>query len=345
MPRSTDTPRAQPPRLPRRRRSFAALDDVEVRELSRHVLGDRADDAVVTRPTQGVNNRSYVVETRDGDRIVVKIRPRSAGSVRNSPQWPLYTQRLFGTTSNGAISTIGAVSTVIRRHGGIAVPQVLLAEEARSEDELSFYIAEFLPGDQFGWDTPFPARATQQLGTHLGRLHAATRGEGFGIYSNRAEFAIETWWPRFAHAYTTLLDELARAAPNIRRVYGSLAAALEHALSTGPPQATALISVDQAPTHYLGSPSGSVSGLIDVEGQLWAPPEYELTVAEMWVTQSMRFRTAYIEHAAWPETYMETRAAYVAFTWMEWIYCLHTLLHDSGRAVTLERRLAALFGG
>jgi hypothetical protein len=38
----------------------------------------------------------------------------------------------------------------------------------------------------------------------------------------------------------------------------------------------------------------------------------------------------------------EVRPAYWLYTWMEWCYCMHTLLHDSARAQELERGLVDL---
>jgi hypothetical protein len=36
------------------------------------------------------------------------------------------------------------------------------------------------------------------------------------------------------------------------------------------------------------------------------------------------------------------RPAYLLFTWLEWVYCLRTLVHDEVAAVALEARLAQL---
>lgn len=306
------------------------------------VLATEATDAVVTRPEQGVNNRSYVVTPASGSSVVLKARPRPRQNVRNSPQWPRYTQQLFGTVSNGAISTLADVSADLARHGALRTPAVLLVDESLELVGVPYYVAEFLSGRPFGWDDPLPPPAVRQLATHLGSLHRATFGDGFGIYSRRGEFSTGEWWDRFARAYATLVDELARGSDDVRSVRVALRLALERAVAAGPPGGTVLVSVDQSPTHYLGTGDGTISGVVDVEGHLWAPREYELAVTELWIRDLAAFRTAYEEHLPWPERLEETRRAYHAFTWMEWIYCLHTLLHDHDGATRLELALRRL---
>ena len=83
--------------------------------------------------------------------------------------------------------------------------------------------------------------------------------------------------------------------------------------------------------------------LVDVEGQLFAPPEYELALLELWLPDRATLALAYDTHRPYPAALLdEVRPAYWLFTWMEWAYCLRTLLHEEPAALELEARLAQL---
>lgn len=160
------------------------LPPAAVRKVARPFIGEAVDFAKVSAPAQGVNNETYVVRL-NGRGLVVKLRPRPGRNAKTSAQWPLYTRRLFGEVSNGAVSILEDVSTLLERHG---------APRVRVED----------------FDT---------------------------------------------------------------------------------------------------------------------------------------VRRAYERHAPWPRTYGDVRGAYMLATWMEWAYCLHTIVHDDGRARGLEEQLVWLARG
>ena len=333
-------------RLPRRRRSFTSLTDETVRALAAPVMGPNVAHARIVSPSQGINNRTYLVHPPAGPGLAVKVRPQARAGVRNSPQWPRYTQALFGPIPNGDISTLLPITRTLAAHGAIRVPGICLVDVSLERLTSPYFIAEELPGVPFDWDAhPVQGPAARQLGRHLGRIHGATaQAEGFGIYARRGEFPRAEWWRRFAHAYDTLLSELARASATMASLDKPLRAALARAVATGAPSSCALICVDQNPTHYLAAPEGTISGMVDIEAHLWAPPEYELAMAGLWVRDQGAFREAYGEHRPWPEPMAQVHPAYGFFTWMEWIYCLHTLLHDHQGATALEEKFRILCG-
>jgi hypothetical protein len=141
------------------------------------------------------------------------------------------------------------------------------------------------------------------------------------------------------------VQELAAVSAEVAAAGADLHAALGTAARTGPPAASALICHDQNPTHYAAAPDGRIAAMLDVEAHLWAPPEYELAMVELWIDDFAALRTAYERHAEWPPAYADVRGAYALATWMEWAYCLHTLLHDATAARALEARLPSLAAG
>jgi hypothetical protein len=329
--------------LPRRRRSFAHLRDAELRELVRPVLGDRADDAQVQRPDQGVNNRTYLVLPRRGPGVAVKMRPYSSHPVRNSALWPRYTQQLYGPVPNGNISTLTAVSAELSRHGSIRPPDILLVDVSGAHVAAPYMISELLPGSPLSWEAERPGTTAGQLGDHVGRLHAATSGSGFGIYGQRDDCELTDWWTRFARSYRTLAGELARCSEPVAEAVPRLERALTRGVDAGPPTASALVCLDQSPTHYLGPGDGTITAMVDVEGYLFAPPEYEVALLELWIPDRAALARAYECHRPHPAQLLEeVRPAYWLFTWMEWAYCLRTLIHDQPAALKLEWRLAQL---
>jgi hypothetical protein len=329
--------------LPHLRRSFADLRDDEVRELVRPALGTLADDARVERPGQGINNRTYVVRARDGSGAVVKMRPRSIAPVDDSPQWPPYTRQLFGPFPNGDLATLPALTLELAAHGSIRPPAILHLDVSLEHVAAPYVVSELLPGRPLGWDDARPPAAGATLGDHVGRVHAATGGAGFGIYSGRGAFRLADWWDRFAAAYRTLAAEVARASAVIAAVDDMFDRALERARATGTPAGSALICVDQSPTHYLGPGDGTISALVDIEGHLFAPAEFELAVLQLWLPETRPLAHAYERHLPWPRALLEqVRPAYWLFTWLEWIYCLRTLAHDDERARALEQGAARL---
>jgi hypothetical protein len=332
-----------PARLPRRRRSFATLRDADVRELARPVLGVEADSARVERPDQGVNNRTYLLRTAGDGGVAVKMRPHSSQPVRNSALWPRYTQQLYGPIPNGDISTLLAVTDDLRLHGSIRPPDILLVDVSYERVAAPYLVAELLPGRPLGWDDERPTRTAAQLGDHVGRVHAATIGTGFGIYARRDAFSLADWWPRFGRSFRRLATELARGSSDVAGVAPLLERALDRAIASGAPAASTLICLDQSPTHYLGPGDGTISALVDVEGHLFAPPEYELALLEIWVADWATLARAYERHRPHPAALLdEVRPAYWLYTWLEWAYCMRTLIHDEGEALKLEARMAQL---
>jgi hypothetical protein len=79
--------------------------------------------------------------------------------------------------------------------------------------------------------------------------------------------------------------------------------------------------------------------MIGVEAHLWAPQEYELTMVEIWLQAVDAFRSGYIAYRPWPAAMDQVRPAYMFMTWMEWIYCSYTLLHDEASAIALEQHV------
>ena len=235
--------------LPRRRRGFTTLREPEVRELARPVLGPAADTALVERPDQGVNNRTYLLRTTGGAGVAIKMRPYSPRPVRNSALWPRYTQELYGPIPNGDISTLISLTQKLSRHGSIRPPQILRVDVSREGVAAPYVISELLPGRPLGWDKPRPVATAEQLGEHVGRVHAATAGTGFGIYANRAAFSLADWWSRFGRSYGTLAGELIRCSSKVAGAARLLEAALRRAIESEAPAGSALICLDQSPTH------------------------------------------------------------------------------------------------
>lgn len=313
-----------------------------VRKVARPFIGEAVEFAEVSAPAQGVNNETYVVRL-NGRGLVVKLRPRPGRNAKTSAQWPLYTRRLFGEVSNGAVSTLEDVSTLLERHGALRVPRVYGVDDSRSVVAAPYVVVELLDGKTLGWDVDRagPA-AARDLGEHLGRLHAATSGDGFGIFSNRSAFPLGQWWSRFAAAFDTLTHELACCSNAVALARPDLEHALERARASGEPDSSVLICLDQSPSHYIVDDGGGIAGMLDVEAHLWAPRAYELAMVELWVEDFDAVRAAYERHAPWPRTYGDVRGAYMLATWMEWAYCLHTIVHDDGRARGVEEQLVWL---
>jgi hypothetical protein len=329
-------------RLPRRRRSFVALTDEQLRALVQPILGEEAARADVEWPSQGVNNRTYIVRGPSGRAVVVKARPKSVKNVRNSPQWPRYTQDLFGATPDGALTTLPEIARLLRQHGAIRVPTIYVVDQSLEFAPCDYVIKEELRGQPFDWDSPrFSREAAAQLGDHLGRVHAATGGGAYGIFAGR-ELPIEDWWPRFQRSYRRLASDLCAVAPHLAGVAERLERALQSAGRSGRASTSALVCVDQSPSHYLADREGRIAAMVDLEAHLWAPRELELAVVELWVGHVDAFWKSYLEHASRPATMDDARPAYWLYTWMEWCYCMHTLLHDPVRALELERGLVEL---
>ena len=315
-----------------------------LRAIAVAALGPDAARARITQPEQGINNRTYFIQPPSGPELALKVRPRARAGVRNSPQWPRYVQQLFGPLPNGDISTLTPITRDLARHGALRVPEIVHVDCSQEHIPAPFFLCEKLEGVPFDWDArPVQGAAACRLGLHLGRVHRATRQEaGFGIYVRPGQFGLGEWWPRFAQAYATLLTELARHSPTVAALERPLMAALARAVSAGPPEACVLICADQSPTHYLASPEGTISAMVDVEAHLWGPREYELATVELWARDQEDFRRAYTDCLPWPGVMEQVRPAYWFFTWMEWIYCLHTLLHDPEKAAALEGKFAVL---
>lgn len=335
-------------RLPRRRRDFQGLSEETIGAIVRRAIGPNTQAGRIVFPDQGINNQTYLVARNDGPDLVIKVRPgRRAGdapapAVKNSPQWPRYTQELLGPFPNGDISTLPSVTAALEAGGTIRVPHVYLVDESFELVPAPYLVSERLPGTPFGWNENALARpdAAGQLGEHLASVHQTTGGgQTFGIYARRDSFEAADWWPRFARSCRTMVRELTRGSTLLRSVEDRLEAALVRAPETGSPDAFPLICIDQNPTHYLNDGDGGVAAMIDVEGHLWGPREWELATVELWLQNGSAFRKAYTSRHAWPPAMEAVRPAYQFYTWMEWIYCNYTLLHDEAGAAALERHL------
>ncbi len=336
-------------RLPRRRRHFASLSEADLRSVVSHTIGAQADSAEIIMPHQGINNMTYFARNRGGDNFVIKVRP---GLKRepdappppkrrvNSPQWPRYTQELLGPYPNGDLDTLPGIAALLRQHGRVRLPRIFRVDDTLELIPAAYIVTEWLEGTSFDWHD-FTPQAARQLGEHLGGVHAATGNKGgFGIFASNAEFPAEHWWLRFAKAYRILAAELARGSETMRSLGDTLERALTQAVATGTPQRCGLICIDQNPQHYLRGEEGTIAAMVDIEGHLWAPIEYELAMVEMWVQHPANLRAGYEQVTAWPAALEQARPAYQFMTFMEWIYCVYTLLHKPEEAAELEQVLA-----
>jgi hypothetical protein len=136
-----------------------------------------------------------------------------------------------------------------------------------------------------------------------------------------------------------LLKRLVEASPQLESVVPSLLAAFDRAVSAGEPRHCALICLDQAPSHYLRAQGGGISAMIDIEGHLWAPVEYELAIVSLWMRPFETVKAAYEEHVAWPSAFDEVSDVYRNFTWMQWIYCMRFLTPNPTVVEGLEKQL------
>jgi len=228
---------------------------------------------------------------------------------------------------------------------GLRVPYVYPDDMSLDLVPAPYLVSERLSGVAFDWSArPFTTAAARQLGEHLAMLHGATRGRPFGIYARHDEYHAEKWWAHFTRAYHTMLQDLTRASTYIAAIRDRLAVALVQATATGTPASFPLVCIDQSPTHYLSTEDGRISGMIDVEAHLWAPQEYELTMVELWIQAVDAFRSGYSAYRPWPAAIDRVRPAYSFMTWMEWIYCSYTLLHDEASAVALEQHIVGQCG-
>jgi fructosamine-3-kinase len=349
---------AEPPtsgprrRLPRRARGFYYLTEADVRAIVMRVGFSPEAIVQIQYPEQGINNQTYIVQQANGPDLVIKVRPVSSKSKsrlrkagKNNPYWPRYTQELFGPYPNGDISTLPEITRALEAHGGLRVPHVYLDDTSLELVPAPYLVSERLRGVAFDWSArPFTAAATRQLGEHLAMLHSATGGRTFGIYARHDEYPAEEWWAHFTRAYHTMLQDLTRASKYIASIRNRLEVALAQATATGTPASFPLVCIDQSPTHYLSAEDGRISGMIDVEAHLWAPQEYELTMVELWLQDVDAFRRGYSAYRPWPAAMDQVRSAYTFMTWMEWIYCSYTLLHDEARAVALEQHVVEQCG-
>ncbi len=333
-------------RAPRRRRHFADAGESQVREVARRIIGDCAATARIYTPPQGINNRTFIVEAPGAQSLVVKLRPGAlcARPVRNSPQWPRYTQHLLGAVPNGGIETLRPISNDLSRWGSITVPEVLLVDTTADLLPAPYFVMRKLDGEPFGWESDAPhGDAVRQLAGHLAGIHYAGRGrDRFGIYACPDQFAAREWWPRFRRAYETIFRELSVWSPSLLSLQKSILKSLKRAEQTGPPSEFPLVCIDQSPSHYLRDPFGGIAGMIDVEAHLWAPRAYELTMIEIWMADFRLFKESYSARLQWPPEMESVRPAYWLMTIMEWIYCLRTLVHDDDAADQLEARLPSL---
>ena len=330
-------------RAPRRRRHFADASEAQVREVARRVIGDSAATAHIYAPTQGINNKTFIVEATGAQSLVIKLRPGGFcdQAVRNSPQWPRYTQHLLGTIPNGGIGTIQPISDDINRWGAIAAPEVLLVDTTADLLPAPYFVMRKLDGEPFGWERDALGEdASRQLARHLAGIHCAGRSrDHFGIYACPDQFSAREWWPRFRRAYETIFRELSGWSSSLLSLQKPILTALGRAEQTGSPSEFPLVCIDQSPSHYLRDVRGNIAAMIDVEAHLWAPRAYELTMIEIWLPDFGLFNESYSAHLDWPSEMELVRPAYWLMTIMEWIYCSRTLMHDDAAADQLEARL------
>ncbi len=333
--------------LMRRKPAFGAVTTDTIREVLRAATGAAVDTTEIVVPDHGVNNQTWIVRLPAGAGYVVKFRPQvrpQAKAPRNGPHWPRYLQALFGPVPNGGLPSLLQVTELLTALGSLRVPRIVCVDETCRLAPMTYIVSEWLPGQPFDWDEHTPgAAALRKLGEHVARVHQATAtARGFGIFVAGGECAPETWWSRFGTAYRILLEELCRVSTAINHVRPQLERALEWASATGAPRRFALICHDQAPTHYLDVGDGTISGMVDIEAHLWAPPEYEVAMLELWARDVAGLRQGYEQHARWPETLDAVRPAYWFMTWMEWLRFTYTLRHDRSAAAGLEGKLTEL---
>lgn len=323
---------------------FFALQEPVLRDLLFASIGRRLDEHPVLSPAQGVNNSTFLVGPAGEGGVVLKLRPISSHSAPvNSPFWPNFTRVIWGDKPNGDIRSLDRVSECLRTHGKIRVPKVLHINHTLEQVPAPFTITEMLPGSPFDWDAhPMDREGAEQLGRHLGRLHRALPSAGFGVFEGPLRSGAE-WWDRFSEGFRALLDLLAGFSPVVGELAPELRALLERAVETGTPECMSLICIDQAPSHYLREIGGGVSAMIDIEGHLWGPVEYELAIVSLWVRNFDAFKLAYAAEGPWPSAYEATADAYRVFTWLQWLYCMRVLTPNEETARNLEEKLPGLF--
>jgi hypothetical protein len=113
-------------RLPRRARGFYYFTEADVRAIVMRVGFSPEAIMQIQNPEQGINNQTYIVQQANGPDLVIKVRPVSSKSKtqfrqagKNNPDWPRYTQELFGPYPNGDVSTLPEITRTLEAHGGL----------------------------------------------------------------------------------------------------------------------------------------------------------------------------------------------------------------------------------
>ncbi|GCE77214.1 phosphotransferase [Cellulomonas biazotea] len=232
------------------------------------------------RLTGGMFATSYRVTLADETRVIVKTAPTA-------------TEKLLSYELD-LVRSEAHVYGLAQEHPALLMPRVLLTDFTRTtlpSDALVVSHLDGVPLTDAGFgpvdDDPRLARAEEELGAYMARLHTllpAPAGQGFG-YPNAATGLVGDTWPEtFGRMVETVLTDAPRwgvelPADEVR------AALRRHAAALADVTRPVLVHTDLWPGNlFVDAATGEIVGVIDPERAFWGDPLHEVVGADCMTT-------------------------------------------------------------
>jgi hypothetical protein len=201
---------------------------------------------------------------------------------------------LFGIDPR-RVSALAPLNRLLGEVSPVPVPRVL---RTAALDGREYAVLERLPGARLDSFLGQPPGLLEELGRCLAALH----GRAFdrcGAPVGEVGYALAAFNDRLV---ATLRAFVPRFYADDARIAAALDAVCRRAAALPPPRRAALVMVDVDPTQYLAD-DGRLTGLVDTEAYVLAPPELELVALEyvLDAPAAAAFRRGYGSVAPLPE--------------------------------------------
>ncbi len=244
------------------------LDDATLRDLVAAHLPVEPDQVTLEPIRTGKHNRSYYVDTRNGQ-AVLRIAPPQEGMI-------FYEQHMMAQEPE--------IHALLRAETTVPVAEIYAYDDSRALIDRAYMLMERLPGRSLAEvhvSRPFRDRVLEQVGDALRQMHALTAGSYGYIGAHHPIPPQPTWWAAFRTMWNALLDDVVASggyteqeAEVLRRTLDAHRETFDRAVPAS------LLHMDVWSQNILVDDAGNLTGLVDLDRALWGDPEIEYAVLD-----------------------------------------------------------------
>jgi len=206
---------------------------------------------------------------------------------------------------------------LVRERTSVPLPDVLCYDDSHEVIGTDCIIMSAMPGRTMGevWHT-LSGRQQQgivrKLGEFVRELHDI-QGERFGyVWPNNVMEGSADWPTAFNDMMDRILADNVRVGSYLKREADDLKRAIERNMdAVDRPDRPSLLHMDLWHQNILLDEAGRITGILDIDRAVWAPPEFEFAVLDTYDLSTEKFFEGYGKKRDKSDAALVRRAMYI----------------------------------